>query len=48
MSSEVSALKTNLDLYQAEMEMERQSHQKEEKSLRAQVIEAEKQRDAAI
>ena len=30
------------------MEAERQTHQKEEKALRARVVEAEKQRDAAI
>ena len=30
------------------MEAERQMHQKEEKALRARVVEAEKQRDAAI
>ena len=38
MSSKVSALKTELDLYRAEMETERQTHQKE----------AEKQRDDAV
>ena len=48
MSSEVSALKTELDLCRAEMETERQMHQKEEKALRAQVVEAGKQRDAAV
>ena len=48
LSSELSALKTELDLCQAEMEAERQTHQKEEKALRARVVEAEKQRDAAI
>ena len=48
LSSELSALKTDLGLYQAELEAERQTHQKEEKSLRARVVEAEKQRDAAI
>ena len=41
MSSELSALKTELGLYQAEMEAERQTHQKEEKALRAWVVEAE-------
>ena len=35
LSSEVSALKTELDLYRAEMETERQTHQREEKALRA-------------
>jgi len=48
LSSELSALKAELDLYQAEMEAERQTHQKEEQGLRAWVVEAEKQRDAAI
>ena len=48
MSSEVSSLKAELDLCRAEMETERQVHQKEEKSLRAHVIEAEKRRDAAV
>ena len=48
LSSELSALKTDLGLCQAELEAERQTHQKEEKSLRAQVVEAERQRDAAI
>ena len=48
MSSELSTLKTELDLCQAEMEVERQTHQKEEQALRAWVVEAEKQRDAAI
>ena len=48
MSSEVSALKAELDLCRAEMETERQTHQKEEKALRARVVEAEKRRDAAV
>ena len=48
LSSELSALKVELGLCQAEMEAERQMHQKEEKALRARVAEAEKQRDAAI
>ena len=47
LSSEVSTLKAELDLCRAELETERQKHQKEEKALRARVIEAEKQRDAA-
>ena len=47
MSSEVSALKAELDLYRAEMETKRQTHQKE-KALHAQVVEAEKQKDAAV
>ena len=41
LSSELSALKADLGLYQAEMEAERQTHQKEEKALRAWVVEAE-------
>ena len=48
LSSEVSALKADLDLLRAELEMERQMHQKEEKTLRAWVVEMEKQRDAAV
>ena len=48
MSSEVSALRTELDLCRAEMETEHQTHQKEEKALHAQVVEAGKQRDAAV
>ena len=48
MSSEVSALKAELDLCRAEMETERQTHQKEEKALRARVVEAEKQKDVAV
>ena len=48
LSSEVDALKTDLDLLRAELETERQMHQKEEKTLRAQVVETEKQRDAAV
>jgi hypothetical protein len=31
----------DLDLYHSKMEIERQTHQQEEKALRAQVIEAE-------
>jgi len=46
--SEVSALKADLDLLRAKMEAERQMHQEEEKSLHAQVVETEKQRDAAF
>ena len=42
LSSEVSALKADLDLLRAEMEVERQTHQDEEKSLRARVVETEK------
>ena len=47
LSSEVSTLKAELDLCRAELETERQTHQKEEKALHARVVEAEKQRDAA-
>ena len=46
LSSEVSTLKAELDLCWAELEAERQTHQKE-KALHARVVEAEKQRDAA-
>ena len=48
MSSEVNALKADLDLLRAELETERQMHQKEEKALHARVVEAEKQKDAAV
>ena len=48
LSFELSALKTELGLCQAEMEAERQTHQKEKKSLSAWVVEAERQRDVAI
>ena len=48
LSSEVSVLKAELDLCRDEMETERQTHQKEEKALRAWVVEAEKQKDAAV
>ena len=48
MSSEVSSLKAELDLCQIEMDTERQTHQKEEKALRARVVEAEKRRDDAV
>ena len=44
----MDALKADLDLLRAELETERQMHQKEEKILRAQVVETEKQRDAAV
>ena len=47
LSSEVSTLKAELGLYRAELETERQTHQKEEKALRARVAEVEKQKDAA-
>ena len=42
LSSELSALKTELGLCQVGMEAERQTHQKQEKTLRARVVEAEK------
>ena len=48
LSSKVSALKIELDLCQADMEIERQTHQEEEKALRAWVVEAEKERDAVV
>ena len=48
LSSEVSSLKAELDLCRAEMETERQTHQKEEQALRARVVEAEERRDAAV
>ena len=48
LSSEVSALRAELDLCRAKMETERQTHQKEEKALHAWVVEAEKQKDAAV
>ena len=48
LSSEVSALKADLDLLRAELETERQMHQKEEKALHARVVETEKQRDATV
>ena len=44
----MSALKADLDLLQAKMEAKRQTHQEEEKSLHARVVETEKQRDAAF
>ena len=46
LSSKVSTLKAELDLLRAKLETERQSHQKEEKTLRARVVEVEKQKDA--
>ena len=48
LSSEVSALKTEVDLCRAEMETERQMHQREEQALHARVVEAEERRDAAV
>ena len=47
LSSKVSTLKAELDLYRAALETERQMHQKEEKALRAWVVEVEKQMHAA-
>ena len=44
----MDALKADLDLLRAELETERQVHQKEEKTFRARVVETEKQRDAAV
>ena len=44
----VSALRAELDLCRAEMATECQTHQKEEKALRAQVVEAEKQKDVVV
>ena len=44
----MSTLKAEFDLYRAELETERQMHQKEEKALHAWVVEAEKQKDAAV
>jgi hypothetical protein len=41
LSSEISALKMELDLCRAEIEVEHQTHQREERALLAQVIEAE-------
>ena len=41
MSSEVDVLKADLDLLRAELETERLMHQKEEKTLRARVVETE-------
>ena len=41
LSSEVDALKADLDLLRSELETERQMHQKEEKTLRARVVETE-------
>ena len=48
LSSEVSVLKTELDLCRAKMETERQTHQREEQALHARVVEAKEQRDAAV
>ena len=48
LSSEVSSLKAELDLYRAKIETEHQTHQKEENTLHAWVVEAEKRRDAVV
>jgi hypothetical protein len=48
LSSEISALKTEIDLYRAEIEVERQMHQMEEKALHAQVIKAEERWDVVV
>jgi hypothetical protein len=48
LTSEISALKTDLDLYRSEMEIEHQTHQWEEKVLCAQVIEVEEWRKTAV
>jgi hypothetical protein len=48
LTSKISVLKMNLDLYPVEMEIERPTHQMEEKALRAQVIEAEERRDVVV
>jgi hypothetical protein len=48
LTSEINVLKMDLDLSRAEMEIERQTHQTEEKALRAQVIEAEERRKTAV
>jgi hypothetical protein len=39
LTSEITALKIDLDLYRSEKEIEHQTHHQEEKALRAQVIE---------
>jgi hypothetical protein len=48
LTSKISILKIELDLCRAELEIERQTHQKEEMALRAQVIKAREQRDATV
>jgi hypothetical protein len=45
---EISVLKTDLDLSRAEMEIERQNHQRKEKALHAQVIKTEERRKAVV
>jgi len=47
LSSEVDVLKADLDLLRAELETERQMHQKEEKTLRARVMETETAAESA-
>ena len=44
----MSALKADLDLLRAETKAKHQTHQKEEQALHAWVVDAEKQRDAAV
>jgi hypothetical protein len=41
-------MKTDLDLYRAEMESERQTHQREKKALGAQMIEVEERRNVTV
>jgi hypothetical protein len=48
LTSKISVLKTDLDLYRSEIEIERQTHQWEEKALRAHVFEAEEWRKAMV
>jgi hypothetical protein len=48
LSSKISVLKTELDLCRAEMETERQTHQRKERALHVQVIEAKEHRDATV
>jgi hypothetical protein len=48
LSSKINALKMELDLCQTKIEAERQAHQREERALRAQVIEAEEWRNVAV
>jgi hypothetical protein len=48
LTSEISVLKTDLDLCRAKMEIERQTHQRKEKALHAQVIEVEEWKNVAV
>jgi hypothetical protein len=48
LTSEISVVKMDLDLCRAKMESERQTHQREEKALCAQMIEVEEQRNVAV